>query len=355
MPFVPAEFWGIKVGPNEAVVVGKETSEDDQFLHTYHLSQVALGLNPKQGRHVVFLEYDGQKSVIGAVTPGVIEQFQIDFPVNCEVKLSHSGKSDVYITGYTTRQFLGYDSSDPEDEWATDSDEEPAELARQQLAMNGQPGGRNAAKRRTLQQMADDEDVPAGASDPAARLRAQAHQFSDMDDDDDDDEFDSDDEGDDDDDDEDDQPAVGARAALGALFDQQGADEDDSDDEGEDEDEDDDDDEDEEDDDDEDEDAVAANPKVGDKRPAAVKTAATPQKKANTAAQAPAATPGSPGSIAKYQADLVKFLKTNGPTKLSVLGSQVKRATGLPKMKKFLEDRTAVFKLDTDSGMAALA
>jgi hypothetical protein len=66
--------------------------------------------------------------------------------VNCEVKLSHSGKSDVYITGYTTRQFLGYDSSDPEDEWATDSDEEPAELARQQLAMNGQPGGRSAAK-----------------------------------------------------------------------------------------------------------------------------------------------------------------------------------------------------------------
>ena len=34
---------------------------------------------------------------------------------------------------------------------------------------------------------------------------------------------------------------------------------------------------------------------------------------------------------------------------------QVKRATGLPKMKKFLEDRTAVFKLHTDSGMAALA
>lgn len=34
---------------------------------------------------------------------------------------------------------------------------------------------------------------------------------------------------------------------------------------------------------------------VGDKRPAAVKTAATPQKKANTAGQAPAVTPGSPG------------------------------------------------------------
>jgi hypothetical protein len=34
---------------------------------------------------------------------------------------------------------------------------------------------------------------------------------------------------------------------------------------------------------------------VGDKRPAAVKTAATPQKKANMAGQPPAATPGSPG------------------------------------------------------------
>lgn len=40
VPFVPAEFWGIKVRPDEAMVVGKETSEDDQFLHTYHLSQV---------------------------------------------------------------------------------------------------------------------------------------------------------------------------------------------------------------------------------------------------------------------------------------------------------------------------
>jgi hypothetical protein len=34
---------------------------------------------------------------------------------------------------------------------------------------------------------------------------------------------------------------------------------------------------------------------------------------------------------------------------------QVKRAPGLPKMKKFLEDRPAVFKLDVNSGTAALA
>ena len=42
---------------------------------------MALGPEPVQGRHDVFIEYEGQKSVVGAVTPGVIEQFQIDFPV----------------------------------------------------------------------------------------------------------------------------------------------------------------------------------------------------------------------------------------------------------------------------------
>jgi hypothetical protein len=50
VPFVPAEFWGIKVGPKEAVVVGKETSEDDQFLHTYHLSQVRTARPSSAGR-----------------------------------------------------------------------------------------------------------------------------------------------------------------------------------------------------------------------------------------------------------------------------------------------------------------
>lgn len=50
--------------------------------------------------------------------------------VNCEVTVSHSGKSDVYVTGYTTRQYLSYDSSDLEgDEWESESDEEPAPLA----------------------------------------------------------------------------------------------------------------------------------------------------------------------------------------------------------------------------------
>ena len=44
--------------------------------------QVALGPEPAAGRHVVFIEYEGVKSVVGSLTLGGIEQFQIDFPVS---------------------------------------------------------------------------------------------------------------------------------------------------------------------------------------------------------------------------------------------------------------------------------
>lgn len=43
--------------------------------------------------------------------------------VNCEVNLSHSGKSDVYVTGYTTHQFMSIDSSDEEGEESSDDED----------------------------------------------------------------------------------------------------------------------------------------------------------------------------------------------------------------------------------------
>jgi hypothetical protein len=53
VPFVPAEFWGIKVPPNKAMVVGRDSAEDDEFLHTYHLSQ-ACSVVPAVGTAAVF-------------------------------------------------------------------------------------------------------------------------------------------------------------------------------------------------------------------------------------------------------------------------------------------------------------
>lgn len=41
-----------------------------------------MGPDAKPGRHVVWVRFSGQKSVIGSLTLGGIEQFQIDFPVS---------------------------------------------------------------------------------------------------------------------------------------------------------------------------------------------------------------------------------------------------------------------------------
>lgn len=40
VPFVPAEFWGVRVAPKATVTVGRTLSQEDDELDTYHLSQV---------------------------------------------------------------------------------------------------------------------------------------------------------------------------------------------------------------------------------------------------------------------------------------------------------------------------
>ena len=88
------------------------------------------------------------------------------------------------------------------------------------------------------------------------------------------------------------------------------------------------------------------------------------------------------GAIAEYEKTLSKFLKANGPAKMAVIGSQVintilkacgdccdlavaavltwsavvqvKRAPGLPKLKKFVSDRPQLFELDEVSGLLSL-
>ena len=61
--------------------------------------------------------------------------------VNREIRISHSGKSDVYVTGYTTHHFLTYGSSEEEldsgEELSSDEEEVPTAIP---LA-NGAPGG----------------------------------------------------------------------------------------------------------------------------------------------------------------------------------------------------------------------
>lgn len=53
--------------------------------------------------------------------------------------------------------------------------------------------------------------------------------------------------------------------------------------------------------------------------------------------------------MGEFQAKVISVLKDKGPLSLSALGGIVKRPPGAPKMKKFLEDNTTVFKITGDS------
>lgn len=71
----------------------------------FRAPQAALGIKPKPGPHVVFVEKGGVKYAIGTLEAGRCSQFSCDITFAMdEVKLSHSGPSEVHLTGYRVEQ-----------------------------------------------------------------------------------------------------------------------------------------------------------------------------------------------------------------------------------------------------------
>ena len=77
-----SRFFGVKVQPKAEAKVGMELvhgqgddSDDEQpYICSKHLTQVALGSNPKSGRHTVFARAEGEPWWIllrGCCGPGV--------------------------------------------------------------------------------------------------------------------------------------------------------------------------------------------------------------------------------------------------------------------------------------------
>ena len=120
-----AHFVGYKVAAGEKLDIVQAVSI--QGMRRPHITNIALGPDPKSGRHTVYVEGDGAKGkiVVGTLEKGRCEQFTVDLPV--DVQYSHSGKSDVYLSGFTTTS--GQEGSDEEeddefDEEADDFDDE---------------------------------------------------------------------------------------------------------------------------------------------------------------------------------------------------------------------------------------
>ena len=120
------DFIGYKVAAGETLAIVATENEDGQLLRRPHITNIALGPNPKPGRHTVFAEGNGAKAVVGTLEMGRCEQFTVDLPVN--VRFSHSGKSDVYLSGYLTmsEEAVGMMEDDYEDD-EDDEDEEAYE------------------------------------------------------------------------------------------------------------------------------------------------------------------------------------------------------------------------------------
>lgn len=122
------EFLGFQVAAGQSYSLSDLIQEDDVGLAVRpHITNVALGPNPKSGRHTVIAESKSLKAVIGTLEMGRCEQFQVDL-VARDVTFSHTGKSEVHLTGYCTSSspyFEGMSDEDDEEE-SEDDDEVPA-------------------------------------------------------------------------------------------------------------------------------------------------------------------------------------------------------------------------------------
>ena len=117
------EFFGVKVPANESVSL--EGGLIGGHVETPHITQVALGANPKPGRHTVFIEANDSKVAIGTLEKDRCEQFQVDFVAN-DMVFSHTGKSEVYMSGYNTMSAFEVESSEEESEEEDDDEDVPA-------------------------------------------------------------------------------------------------------------------------------------------------------------------------------------------------------------------------------------
>jgi hypothetical protein len=80
------------------------------------LPQAALGEKAKAGPHTVFVEKDGQRFAIGTLDAARCPQFSCDITFALdEVVLSHSGPSEVHLTGYAVQAMMMGESSDDEE------------------------------------------------------------------------------------------------------------------------------------------------------------------------------------------------------------------------------------------------
>jgi hypothetical protein len=371
-----------RAGESSAVVAD---FDDDQY-ETLHLTQVALGEAPAKGPHTVFVEQDGaprvgerdrernspvappprqrrrRRPAVAATSPpapptlaraglkfaiGTLNRdscchFPIDITIATDsVSISHSGGSEVYVTGYRTLHVRGLRMESDEDDdglgrlmyGSGDSDESGESGSEGESDSEGESG----SEEEESSEEDDDEAPRAVPLGNGVYRHASARGMLDA------------------------EAGSGSESEeLGSEGDEEGSEESSDEDEdagassedGESE-----------------EEAPAPAPAPA-KRKAPAAAAKTPQpaKRAKPdAPRAPASAPARVGAAAAaaaapapadakaYEAALKAHIAAHGPATLAALGSAVKRPPAVPKLKGFLVQRAGVFKYDQAADTVSLA
>lgn len=102
-PEVPeprVELYGLKVAGDKPVSIAPHLTDDDGSSVSLHLTQVALGAKPASGPHTLFAKVGGSQFAVGTLEMGRCEQFSVDYMLTTDASFSHSGSSEVFLTGY---------------------------------------------------------------------------------------------------------------------------------------------------------------------------------------------------------------------------------------------------------------
>ncbi|KAG7669428.1 hypothetical protein Ndes2526B_g05758 [Nannochloris sp. 'desiccata'] len=304
-------FIGKLIPSGKSVTIAADFDDDE--LETIHFTQVALGPKPAKGPHTIFIENGDGKFAVGTLDRENCTQFSMDITIACDdVTISHTGESEVHLTGYRTVAIVGLGEVD--DEFGN-GEEDGLRLYRK-------------APRGSFDEEDDDEDEESSDDEePPRAVPLEKKERNNQ--------------------------LIQDEASEGSSSDEE-EEEEAEDDSSEEEEEDSEADEEMEEGSEEEEEE--APPAKSAKRKQAAAAAQTPQpaKKAKAAdvAKAPATAPAkvitsngeSPaGDHTEFAAELKSFLQKNGPCKLSVLGSSVKRPPRSPKFKKIIEQNSDIF------------
>lgn len=114
-------FWGLKVPPQKSVQ--QEVVYDDTTMEMYHITNIALGENPKSGLNTLKINYDGTEFVLATLDKDKgVYQLALDTVLEKTAAFVNTGSTPIFLSGYKTVSTL--DDADYDDDYSGEEEDE---------------------------------------------------------------------------------------------------------------------------------------------------------------------------------------------------------------------------------------